>query len=241
MKKTVMIENGKRVSDFLNKVSINGNIPEALLTIENGYISANSVDATETMFSMCTCFLGKQKKDIGKIEIGVPQLPTIIKHLSTEDPYRLILDEEANMISITKKGKGALRVVLIDTDGITTALSTDINEDSLELESRVHFELSGDKLEELQDYISLTTCHCLIFEIDHGRLFAMSPETGVVQFKLFMCRTKEADLRIASYAKTVSDTLTMLKGTPVSFYLLKDKEIIMEQEGNYWGVLPIEE
>jgi hypothetical protein len=234
--KAIVIENGKLFSQFLTKVSMNGQIPEALFVLDDGHLSSNSIDVTMTMFSMCTFFIGSTGDSL---EVGIPQIATLAKHMDTDDQYKITVGEDK--IAVTCKGKkGALRFRTIPKDDIATVLADDINEDSLNLDDRLHFELNGDKLEELLEYVSLTACSCIIFEIIKGKLYALSPETDTIQFRLYMCKTDEDDLRVATYAKPMSCILSILKGAPTSFYLSQDSEIVIEQEGNYWGIGCIE-
>ena len=55
-----------------------------------------------------------------------------------------------------------------------------------------------------------------------------------------MCKTDEDEFKVATYAKPVSCILSTLKGAPISFYLQENSEIVLEQEGNYWGIGCIE-
>jgi len=238
---TVIIENGKLFGEFLNKVSMNSQIPDALITIDNeGHVESNSIDSTLTMFSMCTCYVGETTNIKSTISVGIPQINVLAKHLDSEDQHKLTIGNDR--IAITRKGKkGALKFRTTPKDDIGTLLSEDVTEVSLELDDKIQFQLNGEKLEELLYFMSLTTCSCVIFEIDKGRLYAMSPDVDIIQFKLFMCKTDEDELRVAAYAKPLSCILSILKGAPVSFYLGEDSPVILEQEGNYWGVAKIDE
>lgn len=238
---TFIIENGKAFSNFLGKVSIGGIIPEALIRIEENHVTSNSIDTSQTLLSMCSCYIGENKSTT-VIEVGIPELMTVIKYLDDESPFKLTITD--NIVAITKKGKrSALRLIHISPEDIGTALSPEVTEESMELKDRFHFELKGEVLDELQQHLALTNCSVIIFEAINDRLYAMSPETDKVQFKMRLCKTDgDTEVRVAFYATHMNKLLNQIKGAPVSFYIGNDYgEIIVEQEGNIWGICTVTE
>lgn len=243
MKTVINIENGKLFSDFLTKVTIGEQIPDVLLTLEDDQIHSNTCDASNTMFSMCSAFIGDN--DLSEpLEVGIPEVPTLIKYLNSSDKSVRLTITDTQLSFIIAGKKGALKFRAIQPEDVSTALSESVDTDSLELDDRMTFTLTGDKLVEMSEYLSLTGCSCAIFSVQNGKLYAMSPEVDIVQFKQFICKTKKKVQTSAYFAGPLSAIFKILKGAPITFYLateqMEDNTLVIEQEGNYWGVGHVE-
>ncbi len=235
----INIPNGKLFANFLNKACMGdtGAIPEVLIEFRDGFATAHCTDVSGTRFSMCTVFIGEEN-DV-EIEICVPEVSKIIKHLSTDNQYRLIVTD--TLMAVTEKGKrGAIRARLIAINECSTALSATVTEEALELDKRIHIKLNCDSMTELHEYLVNTDCVCVIFTQERGRVYAMSPEIEKLGFKTVIGRSKE-EFRSLVYAKPLTKMLDVLKEAPINIYILEDHPIVLEQEGNYWGIGEIKE
>ena len=90
-------------------------------------------------------------------------------------------------------------------------------------------------------YFALLSCESVVLESRKGKLYMRSPDSDNETFELMIGKYK-GDISVALFADNLKKVLKQASGeSKLSLYLEPESAAALEQDGQYWFIVPVEE
>jgi hypothetical protein len=233
----------KALGDLLKGVHLNGLLRECVLVVKDGVGHVDAVDMSNTVFLS----LSRKIKGMEDVELGIGNLTTICKVLEDVGEEGVTLKIKADKdkwLTITRKGHGRLKSLLLDVDQVPTAVSSKGAKEKLLKQKGVDIEIRDKGMEDFVYYMGLVKSKGVVFQTSKGSLYLASVNTDEEQFRIKL-GSLDIELSVevnADFLLQILQTCIAIEGKLPTLYLGSGAPVILKlDKNNIWALTPITE
>lgn len=228
--------NVKAFKSLLSNCYLNGLINECVLAVKSDVGLIEAIDPT-------SCILISLKKkigDIGDAEIGLKELGMLHKLFSTIDQETVDFKISESWLSISIKGRGKVKMLLADTEKISTALSKPNVKKEILKQSNLSFEVKQKPIEDFKYFIGLFQNSSCTISVKENRVKVKSGEgeTNVfnIPFGKFKNNSKTFDVTVnGEHLNGILNVLEFNKNSEkIYFHVGNENSPIAIVQGKYF-------
>jgi len=230
----------KALGDLLRGVHLNGLLRECVLVVKDGVGCVDAIDMSNTVFLS----LSRKIKDMEDITLGIGNLPTICKVLADAGEDEVTITVKGDWLTITRKGHGRLRSLLLEVDQVPTAVSDTKAKDKLLKHKGVNVGISSDAMQDFVYYMGLVKSKGVVFETSKGVLYLKSKSSDQEQFRIKLGKL-DTDVSVevnGDFLLQILQTCLQLQNELPAVYVGENKPVILRlNKKNIWALTPIAE
>jgi len=239
----MFILNSTNLKSLINSVYLNGTITECVIDIKEGKGKIQSIDKMNCMFVSNDVEITEDQEL--EIQLGLRDLSMLTKILSgIKEDVRYEISKDNKWLHLSIKGKGKIKLLLIEPDTLVTAVTEEGVSDKLMENTRLEVLITDKIKEDILYFLNLFKTKVVEFCVTKNRLYLKSHCEDINQFEIPIAKVKSKDISVEVNGLYLATILSFIeKSNEPKFHIGEDTPILISSEKdteNYmWALSPI--
>ena len=231
---------GKALGSLLSRANLGGLVEECVLDVRDGVGSIQAIDMTNSVFLSCQEQLGE---GLPNSKIGIGNLSVLCKFFAMDGEFSINLSDE--WITVRRKGHGFIRLQLLKSDQVPTAVTQEDAEKKIIASCEVSLPFEEDSARDFEGFMGLMSCASVELRSKEGKISLSANKSEPQQFNVQLGEAKEIKdgFKVAVYGDQLLRVVKVLHWekdhTPTIRVGEKSPLVIQQDKRNFWALTPI--